>query len=105
MNLTVQILVALASVLVPALGIGYWCYRIWRRKGRSGRTGFLVGFVPSFLLTPIVGIAAVPISYGLSDLHPGPDPRRDEKLIAGIVVAIVLIVGLSLLTQRVLGHG
>jgi len=32
--------------LGAALAIGFWCRLVWRRRGHSPWTGFVVGFLP-----------------------------------------------------------
>jgi hypothetical protein len=87
--------------LIGALGIAYWCYFIWRRKGRSQWTGFALGFLLTFFLTPIAGLVVVPISYGLADRNAGAS-RSGIRLGVSVFIAIVIVVALSIVVQAVL---
>jgi hypothetical protein len=98
---------SVASLIVPflaaALAIGYWCYRIWRSKGRRRWLGLLFGFWVSLVATPFVGLACVPISYGLPDRNAGPGAR--SHVLVGALVAVGIIVTFAIATQVVLVPG
>jgi hypothetical protein len=54
-------------ILLIILGLpvvfGYWCYKIFERKGMSRGAGFAVGFVPAFMIPVLGGAVAVVVSY------------------------------------------
>ncbi len=55
-------LVLLVDLLVAA-GVGYWCMTIFRRKGRSPRGGFVLGFLLTLFLSLLGAAIALVISY------------------------------------------
>jgi hypothetical protein len=61
---------------VPVI-VGYWCYKIFARKGRSPGAGFAVGFIPTFFFSVIGGVIVVVVCY-LLPVKPnvvGPAPH------------------------------
>jgi hypothetical protein len=91
------------SLLAVSMAVGYWCYRIWRRKGRRRWLGFFLGFLVSVVLTPVTGLACVSVSYGLADRNTGPGAR--SHVLIGSLVAAGIIVGFSVAFQAVLVRG
>ena len=53
---------AITGILL-AIGIGYWCMKVFESKGRPGGTGFLMGFALTFFLHVAGAVAAVVIAY------------------------------------------
>ena len=82
-----------------ALGIGYWCFSIWRAKGRSPWRGFVLGFLLSFVETPIAGLVVVGVSYALGDRTRGPTPR--SNVVVGILIAVAALAAFAILFQAV----
>jgi len=62
----VWVIVVLVELALAAL-VGYWCYRIWVRKGRSPAGGFALGFFLTLFLSLVGAIIAVVVSYLLSE--------------------------------------
>jgi hypothetical protein len=60
--LVVLAVVVVGSVLV-AIGIGYWCMKLFESKGRSGGAGFLMGFALTVVFSVAGAVAALVVAY------------------------------------------
>jgi hypothetical protein len=64
MSVLIFVLVAtVAAGLALAVGIGYWCMRVFEGKGRSGGAGFLLGFALTFFFSVAGAVAALVVAY------------------------------------------
>ncbi len=61
-----ELFILLLLIGVP-IGTGYWCMRVFRRKGRSAGAGFALGFVLSLVLSLLGATIALIVSYTLTD--------------------------------------
>lgn len=95
-------LIFLVSVLGAALGIGYWCYFIWQRKRRPPWTGFVLGFLLSFYLTPLAGLVGVGLSYRMAGRDAASAQGRGAKVVFGILLGVTIVVVFSVVVQVVL---
>lgn len=48
-------------------GFGFWAMSVYRHKGKPPRTGFLLGFLLSLVLSVVGGALALYIAYRLPD--------------------------------------
>ena len=55
-------IVTIAGVAL-AVGIGYWCMKVFEGKGRSGGAGFLLGFALTFFFSVAGAVAALVVAY------------------------------------------
>ena len=65
--------------LALAVGIGYWCMKVFESKGRSGGAGFLLGFALTFFFSVAGAVAALVVAY-LWDAPASPSQPAASRL-------------------------
>jgi hypothetical protein len=63
MNLGAPELLILALIFLIPVGIGYWCMKVFRGKGKSPALGFVAGFFLTLFLSLLGAVVAMLIAY------------------------------------------
>jgi NhaP-type Na+/H+ or K+/H+ antiporter len=78
LDFTVTIILAALAVLVIGIAVGYWCMRVFRRKGRQPGAGFTLGILLTLFLPVVGALIALIITYSLRPVRPSAPPRPLE---------------------------